>query len=96
MRNILLLVLFVFISEFLFSQSSFNLDDYQNFLQNNDNMSAEELLELHDAGKFKSSITSKWNNALFSDSIEIKYVLSYHHLRQAIIFYSELRIMGIT
>lgn len=76
MKKFLVIILTIFTMHLLYSQESFNLEDYQNFLRSNENMSVEQLLEVHDAGKFKSSIRSEWDNALYSDSVDIKYGLT--------------------
>jgi len=54
------------------SQTDFSFEDYQNFIESNSNLTAGQLLQMNSAGEFKSSITSDWTNALYSDSIEIK------------------------
>lgn len=76
MKKFLVIFLTFSLTQLLYSQESFNLEDYQNFLRSNENMSFEQLLETHDAGKFKSSIRSEWDNAFYSDSVDIKYGLT--------------------
>ncbi|MCK5086755.1 MAG: DUF3160 domain-containing protein, partial [Melioribacteraceae bacterium] len=39
-------------------------------------MSVKQLLNMHDAEKFKNNINSNWNDALYHDSVEIKYGLT--------------------
>ena len=58
------------------AQTNFSFEDYQNFIQSNSNLSAQNLLQMNNAGEFKESINSDWNSALYSDSIEIKFNLS--------------------
>lgn len=71
------LLFLVFIPlQLLLGQSSFNVADYQLFLQENENINSEQLLKAHDAGEFKANITSNWNNAYFHDSVEIKLNLT--------------------
>ncbi|MEN8192486.1 MAG: DUF3160 domain-containing protein [Bacteroidota bacterium] len=57
------------------AQSSFSIDAYQQFLQNNENITADQLMEANNAGEFKAKILSGWDNALYHDSVEIKYEL---------------------
>ncbi len=58
------------------SQTDFSFEDYQNFIESNSNLTTEQLLQMNSAGEFIPSVTSDWNSALFSDSIEIKYNLT--------------------
>ena len=60
----------------ILAQSSFSVDEYQQFLQSNENMSTEQLLNANDAGEFAASISSDWETALFHDSIEYKYKIT--------------------
>ncbi|NOX67052.1 MAG: DUF3160 domain-containing protein, partial [Chlorobi bacterium] len=76
MKKYNLLFLIFIPLQLLLGQSSFNVADYQIFLQENENISSEQLLKAHDAGEFKASITSNWNNAYFHDSVEIKLKLT--------------------
>ncbi|MBU1117125.1 MAG: DUF3160 domain-containing protein [Bacteroidetes bacterium] len=74
MKKLLTIILLPFLVSF--SQSSFSFEDYQNFVQTNTNLSAEQLLQMNNAGEFKQSIISDWNSALFADSIYVKYNLT--------------------
>ncbi len=75
MKN--LLVFFVLLPLlFSFPQTTFNFDDYQNFVQSNSNLTAQQLLQINSAGEFDANVISSWNNAHFSDSIEIKFNLT--------------------
>jgi len=77
MKKINFIILFLLSSMFLSGQTNnFNIDAYNIFLQNNQNMSAEQLLNMHDAEKFKNNINSNWNDALYHDSVKIKYGLT--------------------
>ena len=77
---------FTFLSIFLFGllslinvnaqSSNFNLDAYKQFLQSHENISAEGLQQMHDAGKFESDIHQDYNSAVYFDSIEAKYNLT--------------------
>ena len=56
--------------------SNFNLNSYKQFLQSNQNISAETLLQMHDAGKFASSIHQDYSSAVYFDSINAKFNLT--------------------
>jgi hypothetical protein len=66
---IFLSVLFTSIS---YSQV-FNLEDYNQFLESHQNMSTEELLQMHDVGYFTDQINSNYENALYFDSLDAFY-----------------------
>jgi len=59
-----------------FAQSSFNFEDYQNFVHSNANLTSKQLMQMKNGGEFKSNIASNWNNALYADSIAIKLNLT--------------------
>jgi hypothetical protein len=63
---------------YLNAQSGFNIEQYNHFLQSHENMGSSQLLEMHDAGSFKGNVNVKYNNALYFDSIGIKYNLTNH------------------
>jgi len=54
----------------------FNIEDYQEFLQQHQNMSTEELLQMHPAGIFSDQINSNYTEALYFDSIDVYYNLT--------------------
>ena len=56
--------------------ANFNLNSYKNYLTAHSDMSTQQLLNLFDAGKFKSKISSKVDDAKFLDSIFIKYKIT--------------------
>jgi hypothetical protein len=56
--------------------SPFDVDAYKQFLQQHQNMNADELLSLHPAGTFRGSAIQPDPAALYLDSIEIKYQLT--------------------
>ncbi len=62
--------------QLVIGQSSFSFNDYQLFLQENENITTQQLLETHNSGEFSANIYSGWNNALYHDSIEIKLNLT--------------------
>jgi hypothetical protein len=70
------LLLFLFIKDVNAQSSNFNLDTYKQFLQSHANISAEELMQLHDAGKFASSIHQDYSSAAYFDNIDAKYLLT--------------------
>ena len=59
-----------------FAQSGFNPDSYKLFLSQNKNMTSSQLLQFHPAGAFKRNISSPVQNALYYDSVQIKYGLT--------------------
>jgi len=58
------------------SSAQFSLSAYQNFLSQNENLNTEQLLNMHSAGLFSPDAHNSYNNALFFDSIAIKYKLT--------------------
>jgi hypothetical protein len=54
----------------------FNIEDYQEFLQQHQNMSTTELLQMHPAGIFTDQINSNYTEALYFDSIDAYYNLT--------------------
>ncbi len=62
----------LFISSFTFSQV-FNLEDYNQFLQSHQNMSTEELLQMHPAGYFSDQINANYEDALYFDTLDSYY-----------------------
>ena len=76
MKKSLFMYLIFIPLQLIIAQSPFSFDDYQLFLQENENITTDQLLQTHDAGEFKSSILPDWNYALYHDSIEIKLNLS--------------------
>jgi len=63
---------------FIYSTSAqvFNIDDYQDFLSQHQDMSTEELLSMHPAVNFLDNISTNYEDALYFDSIDIKYNLT--------------------
>ena len=62
-------------SSFTFSQV-FNLEDYLLFVQSHQNMSTEDLLQMHPAGTFVNKININPESILYFDSISVKYNLT--------------------
>ena len=73
MKKYLLLILF---ATNLYCQSDIDLNAYKNFLSSNANLTYEQLLSENDAGYFKSKIENTWQDALYADSVTIKYELT--------------------
>ncbi len=71
-RNITILIFLI--NSILFAQ--FTTNAYKEFLQANQNINSAQLLNLYHVGLFKKTANTKWNDALFHDSIEIKYQLT--------------------
>ena len=66
--------LIIFLTINLFGQ--FNTDAYLEFLNQTENLSSQQLLDMNSAGLFLGSINSDTKSALFFDSISIKYNLT--------------------
>lgn len=58
------------------AQSLFDVENYKKFLQQNQNLSATQLLQMYPAGSFKGKISSSVQNAFYYDSVQIKYKLT--------------------
>lgn len=77
MKLILRVILFALIPYLISAQSTgLNLDEYKSFLNSHQNMTTSELLQMYNAGEFRENISADWDNALYADSIEIKYSLT--------------------
>ena len=63
-----------------FSQSNFNINAFQQFLHSHQNMTAEELLQMHPAGVFSGDQNLPLTDTRYLDSISIKYGLTGHEL----------------
>lgn len=73
-----LLILLLYINSFSFSQSNFNVDRYNQFLQTNKNLTYNGLLSLHDIGTFRSNIKNPPGSILYLDSLERKFKLTVY------------------
>ena len=69
------LILFSTLNSPLIAQV-FNIEDYQQFLQQHQNMSAQQLLDMHPAGIFFDQINTNYSEALYFDSIDAYYNLT--------------------
>ncbi|MEO8398956.1 MAG: DUF3160 domain-containing protein [Ignavibacteriaceae bacterium] len=70
------LIIIIPFSLSLKAQTNFNINAYKQFLQSHQNMSTEELLQMHPAGIFKDDINLDYSDALYFDSISIKLNLT--------------------
>src|ERR1035437_8654917 len=76
MKKVSLLFLVVICTLTIYPQSQFSLEDYKQFLNSHQNMSSEQLLQMHDAGLFKADLNINIDNITYLDSICIKYNLT--------------------
>lgn len=65
-------------SAFLYAQSSnnFSLNAYKSFLSSHQNMDANQLTQMYDAGIFKAGLNINYSSAVYFDSIANKYNLT--------------------
>lgn len=68
--------LFAFILHSPSSAQVFNIDDYIEFLNQHQNMTSDELLQMHPAGGFVDKINLDYSTALYFDSIAAIYNLT--------------------
>jgi hypothetical protein len=61
--------------------TSLDLDLYNQFLEQNQNMTSEQLLNMHTAGLFSKSVNIPWESALYHDSLELKYKLTEDEIK---------------
>lgn len=71
-----LLLVVILASKTILSQSNFNIQLYNEFLQNHQNMNPQELMQLHPAGTFIGDLSMNYEEARYFDSIKIKYGLT--------------------
>ena len=67
-------ILTIFFSVSIFGQ--FSTEAYLEFLNQNENLTSQQLLDMNSAGLFVGNINSNLENALFFDSVSIKYNLT--------------------
>lgn len=75
-----LLPLLAVLSTTNFSQSNFNIEAYKQFLQSHQNMTTEELLQMHPAGIFTGDLNLPASEIRYFDSIATKYGLTEHEI----------------
>jgi hypothetical protein len=74
MNRLVFTFLFLYSTQ-IFSQG-FNLNAYLEFLQNNQNMTGEQLLQMNPAGTFVEDINQSYSDALFFPQIDSAYNLT--------------------
>lgn len=75
MKTIIRSFLFSLLLLTCFGQTDFDINAYKDFLASHKNLTYDELMQMHDAGKFKSAISS-FGNPIYYDSVKIKYGLT--------------------
>ena len=75
MRNLKVLfayfILFIFPNNTFAQTNDFDISEYQQFLDQNENMTTSQLLDMHPAGNFNADLNLSWESTLYHDSIEI-------------------------
>jgi len=62
------------LTEATLSQTTpFDLTEYQQFLNQHQNMSASQLLEMYPAGEFKKGVNIDWETVSYLETIENNY-----------------------
>ena len=73
MKNIFLFsLLLIFQITVIPQQPEFNLSNYKEFLNTNQNMDYNDLLNSYPAGSFETKVNTDNNSAFYLDSISIK------------------------
>ncbi len=72
--------LLVITSGTAYGQSNFNLDDYKQFLQSHQNMSSDDLLQMHPSGVFNGDLNLSLISTRYLDSISAKFGLTSYEL----------------
>lgn len=77
MKNALrLFLLLFFVAPASAQETSFDVDAYTDFLQAHTDLSARELLAMHPAGAFERTVETGYDNALYTDSLNLKFDLT--------------------
>src|ERR1017187_3197618 len=74
MKKVSLLFLFVICTTRIYSQ--FSLEDYKQFVNIHQNMSSDQLLQMHNAGIFRANLKINTDNIVYFDTICTKYNLT--------------------
>jgi len=69
-------ILFTLLLSSQYSSQVFNIEEYIQFLQQHQNMTTEELLQMHPAGVFIDQINMNYNDALYFEQIDSFYNLT--------------------
>lgn len=72
--------LLVITSTTAYSQSNFNLDAYKQFLQSHQNMSSDDLLQMHPSGVFNGDLNLSLTSTRYLDSISAKFGITSYEL----------------
>ena len=76
MKKVALLFVLVICATRVFPQSGFSLEDYKQFLNSHQNMTASDLLQMYNAGTFTADLNLNLSNVTYFDSICVKYNLT--------------------
>ncbi len=77
LKYVLLFIIIILLACVSFAQETDQkFEAYKAFLENNQNMLPEDLLDMYPAGNFKDEISNITSDPLYLDSIEIKYGLT--------------------
>ncbi len=78
LKNLFLLsaMMFLVIMQAHAQSGNFDINEYKSFLNTHENLSTNQLLEMHPAGEFTDNLKMIVNNAIYFDSILIKYNLT--------------------
>jgi Protein of unknown function (DUF3160) len=76
MKKISLLFLVIICASRVCPQSGFSLEDYKQFINTHQNMTSGQLLQMHNAGLFKSDLNMNTDSVVYLDSICNKYNLT--------------------
>ncbi|MCL6494685.1 MAG: DUF3160 domain-containing protein [Ignavibacterium sp.] len=74
--NYLCASLIIILYSSIYSQSSFNLEAYKQFIQSHQNMTSDQLLSMYPAGTFLSNINTSYNDARLFSRIDSFYQLT--------------------
>lgn len=78
---LVLLFCFSFSSAFAQQQTSFNINDYKEFLQANEGIGYQQLLSMHPMGEYQQRAPLTFANTLYADSIQYYYNLSEDEMK---------------
>jgi hypothetical protein len=76
MKKISFLFLLIICTSRVLPQSGFSLEDYKQFLNTHQNMTSDQLLQMHDAGIFNGNLKINTDGILYLDTICTKYKLT--------------------
>ncbi len=78
MKNLKLLTIIsiLILASYFNLLAQFSVEQYQQFLSQNKNLTADQLLQLNSAGLFEKSISKNYTSALYFDSLDFKLQLT--------------------